>query len=105
MNLKEKALKGVFWSAIQNWGFRVISFLVFITLARLLDPEAFGLVALASVFIAFVQIFIDQGFGQALVQRQDLQPDHLRSLLRALLERGAERPPGFRPGFRLEIPG
>jgi len=76
-NLKQKAIKGVFWSAIENWGRQVISLAVFFILARLLGPETFGLVALASVFLAFLQVFLDQGFTQAIVQRQNLEPEHL----------------------------
>ncbi len=77
MSLRQKAVKGIVWTATQNWGGQAISFVVFSVLARLLGPEAFGLVALASVFIAFLQVFLDQGFTQALIQRQELDPEHL----------------------------
>lgn len=77
MSIKEKAIKGVVWSAIQNWGSQAGSLIVFIILARLLTPEAFGIVALANVFLAFMNIFLDQGFAQALIQCQDLEPEHL----------------------------
>ncbi|MEQ9373417.1 MAG: lipopolysaccharide biosynthesis protein [Coleofasciculus chthonoplastes F3-SA18-01] len=77
MNLRQKAVKGVVWSAIQSWGTQAIAFIVFFVLARLLEPEAFGLVALAGVFLAFIQIFIDQGLSTAIVQRQELEPEHL----------------------------
>lgn len=76
-NLKQKAIKGIFWSAIESWGRQFISLVVFFILARLLGPETFGLVALASVFLAFLQVFLDQGFNQAIVQRQNLEPEHL----------------------------
>ena len=77
MNLREKAINGVLWSATQTWGVRVISFLVMIALARLVAPEAFGLVAYATVFISFAQIFVDQGFSDAIVQFPQLSPEHL----------------------------
>lgn len=77
MSLKQKAIKGVIWSAIESWGNRIISVSIFFLLARLLDPESFGLVALAGVFIDFVQIFIDQGFSQAIIQRENLESEHL----------------------------
>lgn len=81
MSLKQKAFKGVFWSAIQNWGAQAITLIVFTILARLLEPKAFGLVALAGVFTAFVEIFLDQGFAVAIVQRQKLEPEHLDTAL------------------------
>ncbi len=77
MSLRQKAMQGVFWSVIQKWGREGISFVILVILSRLLAPEAFGLVALALVFIEFVQIFLDQGFGAAIVQRTDLDKEHL----------------------------
>ena len=77
MNLRQKAVKGVVWSAIQSWGRQAIAFIVFALLARLLAPEVFGLVALAGVFLAFTQVFLDQGFADAIIQRQQLDPEHL----------------------------
>jgi O-antigen/teichoic acid export membrane protein len=77
MNLQQRAVKGVVWSVIQKWGREAISFLILVVLSRLLAPEAFGLVALASVFTSFVEIFLDQGFGAAIVQRADLEQEHL----------------------------
>lgn len=77
MSLRQKALKGVVWTAIQNWGRQVIALAVFFLLARLLDPKTFGLVALASLFLNFMQVFTDQGFGQAIIQRKELDKEHL----------------------------
>jgi O-antigen/teichoic acid export membrane protein len=77
MNIRKNAVKGVFWSVIQHWGSQTVSFVVFSLLARLLEPEGFGLVALASVFIAFMEIVLDQGLSQAIIQRQELDPEHL----------------------------
>ena len=77
MKLKEKAAKGFMWSAIQKWGRAAITGLIFIVLSRLLTPEAFGLVTLASVFTDFVEIFLDQGFSAAVIQRSNLDRKHL----------------------------
>jgi PST family polysaccharide transporter len=77
MSLKKEAVRGVTWSAAQKWGVRLISFLVMLVLARLVLPESFGLVAYASVFTAFVGIFVDQGFSDAIVQFPSLDREHL----------------------------
>jgi PST family polysaccharide transporter len=77
MNLRQKAAQGVLWSVIQKWGRAGISIITFVVLSRLLEPEAFGLVALATVFTTFVEIFLDQGFSAAIVQRAELEPEHL----------------------------
>jgi len=76
-DLRQKAIKGVVWSAIQNWGRQAIAFIVFALLARLLGPEAFGLVASASIFLGLISIFLDQGFSAAIIQRKELEPEHL----------------------------
>ncbi|MCZ7573213.1 MAG: MOP flippase family protein [Ardenticatenaceae bacterium] len=77
MSLREKAAKGIVWSVIQKWGRAAITTIFFVILSRLLAPEAFGLVALASVFTEFVEIFLDQGSSAAIVQRADVEREHL----------------------------
>lgn len=79
MSLRDQAIRGVFWSAIQNWGSALLGMAVFIVLSRMLGAEAIGLLALANIVIVFMDIFLRQGFGQALVQRSDLEPDHLNT--------------------------
>lgn len=76
-DIKQRAAQGVAWNAVGNWGNQITSFIVFIVLTRLLEPAAFGLVGMATVFVAFVNIFAEQGLGQAIVQRQNLDPEHL----------------------------
>jgi O-antigen/teichoic acid export membrane protein len=72
MELRQKAAKGLIWSSANVWGGQAVSFVVMVFLSRLIKPEAFGLVAYASVFITFVKIFTDQGFGDAIVQRYEI---------------------------------
>jgi PST family polysaccharide transporter len=76
-NLRQKAVKSLAWSAIESWGRQAVSLVVFFALARLLSPESFGLVALASIFIGFVQVFVDQGFSIAIIQRREIDAEHL----------------------------
>ena len=53
--------------------------MVFTTLARLLDPASFGLVAMVGVYLAFVAMFVDQGLSTALIQRKDLESEHIHT--------------------------
>ena len=46
-----------------------------ILLARLVGPEAFGIVAQAVVYIGIVGLLLDQGFSSALIQRPRVEPD------------------------------
>ena len=77
MSLRQKAIHGAMWSAVEKWGAQLVSTIIFLLLARLLGAEAFGLVALANVFMHFMQIFLDQGFAQAIIQKDELEPEHL----------------------------
>lgn len=77
MNLKEIAVRGGLWSAFQNGSAKLINFCVFVVLARLLAPQDFGLVAIVGVALAVVQLFIEQSFEEAIVQRKALESAHL----------------------------
>ncbi|PSN18592.1 flippase [filamentous cyanobacterium CCP5] len=77
MSLKSKAAKGVFWSVVESWGRQLFSSATFFILARLLGPESFGLIALAGVYIAFLTIFTGGSLSAAVVQRKDIDPEHL----------------------------
>ncbi len=72
-SLKEKAVKGVAWSALDNFANIGIQFIVGIILARLLTPREFGLIGMLTIFIAVSQSFIDSGFSQALIRKQNAQ--------------------------------
>ena len=76
MTLKTQVAHGLKWQAINIVGKQILSLVVFTTLARLLEPSAFGLVALVGVYLGIVAMFVDQGIGMALIQRQDLKPEH-----------------------------
>jgi PST family polysaccharide transporter len=79
MTLKAQVAHGLKWRAIDIIGRQLLSLIVFTALARLLEPSAFGKVALVGVYMAFVSMFADQGIGDALVQRSKLKPEHLNA--------------------------
>ena len=74
--LERRAVKGVFWTVVQSFGGRALSLVVFVILARLLTPADFGLVAMAAVFIALLEVLVQQGFSAAITQREQLEPEH-----------------------------
>mgnify|MGYP003641861630 CR=1 FL=1 len=59
------------WSSLEKFSVQGVSFIIGIILARLLTPKEYGTVGLLLVFISFSQVFIDSGFGAALIQKQD----------------------------------
>ena len=71
-DLKQKTISGLFWQFLQKALSQVVSFGISVVLARLLMPEEFGVVALGGMFIILIGIFVDCGFGRALVQKKDI---------------------------------
>ena len=70
-SLKQKAISGVLWSAIQQFGTQIVSFLSNIVLARLLSPDDYGCIGLLAIFIAVSNVFITGGFVSALIQKKN----------------------------------
>lgn len=71
MDLKDQAINGVLWNSVGKFSAMGIEFVVGIILARLLTPKEFGLIGTIMVVIALSEIFINSGFSQALVRKQD----------------------------------
>lgn len=69
--LKDKTVKGVFWSAVDRFSAQGIQFVFSILIARLLLPEDYGVIAMLNIFLAVSQTFIDSGFGTALIRKID----------------------------------
>jgi len=70
-SLKQKTVKGVFWSSVERFSVQGILFLVMIIMARLLTPKDYGLVGMVAIFIAVAQSLVDSGFSQALIRKQN----------------------------------
>lgn len=75
MSLKQKAIKGMSWAAIDVVVNQIIMFFIMAYLARILGPDSFGLIGMLAVFIAISQSLVDSGFSQALVQRSKRASD------------------------------
>ncbi len=69
-SLKEQAVKGTGWSAVERFATQGISFLIQLVLARLLIPEDYGVIAMLAIFLQIAQVFIDSGFATALIKKQ-----------------------------------
>lgn len=65
-------LHAVKWAYIGNWGERSFSALFTFVLAAVLGPRDFGIVSIALIYIGFLQMFLDQGFVAALIQKKNL---------------------------------
>lgn len=70
-NLKEKTISNLFWRFAERTGAQSVTLIVTIILARLLDPEVYGTIALVTVFTTIIQVFVDSGMANALIQKKD----------------------------------
>ncbi len=71
-NLNKSVKNATKWSAITEIASKLLTPIVSMVLARVLAPEAFGVVATLTVIITFAEIFTDAGFQKYLVQHQFL---------------------------------
>lgn len=67
----QRAIRGVFWSAIERFSTQGIQFILGILVSRLIDPSEYGLIAMLGIYLAVAQVFIDSGFSNALIQKID----------------------------------
>lgn len=79
-SLKQKAISGASWSLAGRLMNQGGQFIIGIILARLLLPEEYGLVAMALVFITVFYVFVDSGFGSAIVQRKKITNSDLSTV-------------------------
>lgn len=69
--LKEKVFSSFIWRFAEKFGAQIVSFVVSVILARLIEPSEYGTIALVLVFTNILQVFIDGGLGNALIQKKD----------------------------------
>ena len=74
-SLKDKTVKGTFWSGIDNVAQYAVSFVVGIVLARLLSPDDYGLLGIIAIFTAICTTLINGGFTNALIRKKDVTED------------------------------
>ena len=72
-SLKNKTVKGVGWSFIDNLSSSGVTFLVGLVLARLLTPSEYGIMAIITIFIAVSNSIVDSGFSNALIRKVDVR--------------------------------
>lgn len=67
-----KFTTNLIWRLLERFGAQGISFIVSIILARILDPGVYGTIALVTVFTSLLQVFVDSGLGNALIQKKEV---------------------------------
>lgn len=71
-SLKDKTVKGTFWSAADAFLGHGVTFVVGLVLARLLTPSEYGLIGIVLIFITVFNCIIDSGFSTALIRKKEV---------------------------------
>lgn len=70
---KAEIISSLIWKFLERIGTQGINFIVQIILARLLDPEDFGLVSVITIFVSFANILVQSGFNTSLIQKSKIK--------------------------------
>ena len=71
MSNKSNITSNFLWRFLERCGAQGVTFIVSIVLARVLDPTVYGTVALVTIFTTIMQVFVDSGMGNALIQKKN----------------------------------
>ncbi|TKS56987.1 MOP flippase family protein [Mesohalobacter halotolerans] len=80
MSLKKQAVSGVKWSAVSTITIAIVGLLKISVLARFLDAEDFGLMALVTFVLGFMNLFMDMGLTSAILHKQGITNQEYASL-------------------------
>ncbi|MDE5552885.1 MAG: oligosaccharide flippase family protein, partial [Muribaculaceae bacterium] len=70
-DLKRRTAGTLKWNTIDRVSTQVLYAVVGVILANILSKEEFGLVGALAIFQAFAIIFVDSGFGAALLREKE----------------------------------
>lgn len=76
----EEIKSGIFFTALGKYSNVIVMLVVNGILSRLLSPEDYGIVSVVTVFVVFFQLFVDAGFGPAIIQHPKINTKELSSL-------------------------
>ncbi len=68
---RDTVVTNLFWRLGERFGAKMVQFLVQMILAKMLTPEIWGTIGLILIFIEVLQVFIESGLGNALIQKKD----------------------------------
>ena len=69
-DITRKSYKALKWSTITEFLAKIVTPLINMILARILAPEAFGVLATITMIISFAEIFVESGFQKFLIQHE-----------------------------------
>ena len=79
-NFNRDVKSGMVWGVLERGGVQFCKFVAGLALARLLSPTDFGILGLSVLFTGVSGSVANLSFGMAIIQRDDVRPDHFATL-------------------------
>lgn len=80
VSLDRSLVQGIAWTSAAKWSGQVLSWASTLIVARLLSPEDYGLVGMASIYLALITMLSEFGLGTTVTAMQDLTETELAQL-------------------------
>lgn len=77
---ENKIGKSLGWKLLERFGVQGSQFILQLVLARILDPEHYGVLSLMVIFTNLATVFIQNGFNTALIQGKDVTEEDYSSV-------------------------
>lgn len=78
---KSAVIKSLLWKFLERGGLQIVQFIISIIVARILDPDDYGVMTIITVFTTIATVFVQSGLGTALVQKKDADEVDFSSVL------------------------
>lgn len=79
-NEKKTVFSALMWKFLERFGVLGSQFVLQVILARLLDPEHYGVLSMMVIFTTLANVFIQRGFNTALIQNKDVTEEDYSSV-------------------------
>ena len=80
-DIKQRTIISVIWKFLERISAQIVSFVVAIVLARILDPKDYSVVSIVTIFFTFANILISGGLNSALIQKKDADREDYSTIL------------------------
>ncbi|MCI5140923.1 MAG: lipopolysaccharide biosynthesis protein [Candidatus Electrothrix sp. ATG1] len=80
MSIEQRAFQGASWLAIFKAIGQIVSWAATVIVARILVPDDYGLMSMATVLTGYAALFSELGLGAAIIQREGITEENLASV-------------------------
>ena len=87
-NTTKNIVQGISWSVIMRWSLKFLGLINVAILARLLSPEDYGVVAMATLAYGIVTLFVDFGAGMLVIRAEKVTDELLNAAWTAKVLQG-----------------